>query len=297
MTIARTGPDATALSAPPPRARKKRRGRGISPWISNQHGAWAMLITPAVLGLVAGALAWGRDGVGTAGELIALIAVLIAWFFGYGAFFAFGLAARARTPQRRRKYLAPVYVYGTVCLVALLVVLLAHPATAWWALPYAPLVAVAVYETLRGRSRSMLSGASTTIASALLVPVLADVGGAELAWTHGATVSAAFLALYFSGTIPFVKTMIREKGNASFLRLSVGVHVFSLVAVAVMVWAAQLNAWAATVMIAVMVIALARAIWFPVTAGRGRAWTARDIGVAEVPVCLLAAVGVLLAVA
>jgi hypothetical protein len=296
MAIAHTVPDTPAAPGTRRRARKRRRGRGVSPWISNQHGAWAMLITPAVLGLVAGVIAWIRGGVGPSGDLIALVAVLTAWFFGYGAFFAFGLAARARTPRRRRKYLAPVYVYGAVCLAALLIVVLARPATAWWALPYAPLVTVAVYETLRGRSRSLLSGVSTTIASALLVPVLADVGGATLTWTHGATVSAAFLALYFSGTIPFVKTMIREKGSESFLRLSVGVHVFSLVAVAAMVWAAPLNAWAATVMIAVMVIALARAVWFPVTAARGRAWTARDIGVAEVPVCLLAAVGVLLAV-
>lgn len=296
MTIAHTGAITSATPATPARARKKRRGRGVSPWISNQHGAWAMLITPAVLGLVAGAVAWARGGAGPAGDLIALGAVLMAWFFGYGAFFAFGLAARARNPRRRRKYLAPVYVYGAVCLAALLVVALARPATAWWAIPYAPLVAVALYETLRGRSRSMLSGVSTTIASALLVPVLADVGGAELTWTHGAIISAAFLALYFSGTIPFVKTMIREKGNESFLRLSVGVHVFSLAAVAAMVWAAPLTAWAAAVMVAVMVIALVRAVWFPVTAGRGRAWTARDVGVAEMPVCLLAAVGVLLAV-
>lgn len=295
MTIAHTAAQTSATPTTPARAGKKRRGRGVSPWISNQHGAWAMLITPAVLGVVAGALAWARGG-GPAGDLIALVAVLVAWFFGYGAFFAFGLAARARTPRRRRKYLAPVYVYGAICLAALLVVALARPATAWWAIPYAPLVAVAVYETLRGRSRSLPSGVSTTIASALLVPVLADVGGAELTWTHGATVSAAFLALYFSGTIPFVKTMIREKGNESFLRLSVGAHVFSLVVVAAMVWAASLNAWAAAVMVAVMAIALVRAVWFPVTAGRGRAWTARDVGVAEMPVCLLAALGVLLAV-
>ncbi|HZK31880.1 MAG TPA: YwiC-like family protein [Corynebacterium sp.] len=277
----------------------RRRRRGVTPWFSNEHGAWAMLITPAVLGTVAGVVTWLRTDPGPAG-LIAIVAVLCAWFTGYGAFFAFGLAARARTPQRRRKYLTPVYVYGALSAAALLGALAAVPAVAWWALPYAPLLLIAVGETLRGRGRSLLSGLSTTVAAALLVPVLMNLGAGEglmvrdtgydpaPAWT-----AMIFLALYFSSTVPFVKSMIRERANRAFLNFSLGYHLAVVGAVAGLVWFGPVGPFSGAVLLATVLLALGRAMWFPATAARGRKWTAKHIGMAEMPLVLLASLGVL----
>lgn len=254
-----------------------------------------MLITPAVLGVIAGTVDWVRTG-GPAFDALALVAIVIAWLFGYGAFFAFGLAAKARTPERRAQYTAPIKVYGAVCAAALLIVLLVRPQTMWWALPYLPLIGVALAETLRGRSRSMLSGVSTTVASALLVPVLADVGGADLDWSSAPVIAFNFLAIYFSGTIPFVKTMIRERGDREFLRLSVAIHVGSIVLMGFVLWAAQVSALPAAAMLMVLIIALVRAVWFPFSVVHGgKKWTAKQIGMAEVFVLLLAAAAVLVA--
>lgn len=274
-----------------------KRGRhGVSPWVPNQHGAWAMLISPAALGLISGvhmladAPSWR--------PLAVLPAVLLAWFFGYFAFFAFGLAAKARNPRRRSGYLRPIYVYGPVSMAGIAVALLLQPQLMWWAIPFAPLVAVAVWETLQGRGRSALSGVSTVVASALLLPALTAVGAGSGAPGEVPTiiwVCMVFLALYFSGTIPFVKTMIRERHNPLYLKISIGYHVIALLIVlAIAVWAGK---WlAGSLAVLTMLVALGRAVGVPWSARRGEPWTARRVGMAEVPVLLIACAAVLAAI-
>lgn len=284
-----------------PAASRKRRRKGISPWVPNQHGAWAMLISPAVLGLIAGIVTWVREPLPGWQPAIVLPAVLIAWFFGYFAFFAFGLVAKARTPERRAQYITPVYVYGGISLAGIVVALLLQPALLWWAIPFAPLVVIAVWETLQGRPRSTVSGVSTTVASALLFPALVMVGqgiGATtpLALPSFAWLSMAFLALYFTGTIPFVKTMIREKNNPRYLFGSIAYHVAAALAVSVLVIAWRPGLVAAGLMLATMLVALARACYIPWSAKQGQPWSARRVGMAEMPILLLACGAVLAAV-
>jgi len=260
-----------------------------------------MLISPAVLGLISGLATWNRAAGAGWTPTVVFPAVLLAWFFGYFAFFAFGLAAKARNPRRRVHFLKPVYVYGTVALAGIAVALLLQPALIWWAVPFVPLVAVAVWETIQGRSRSTLSGVSTTIASALLFPVLTMVGQGEsastplsvpdMAWTSG-----LFLAIYFSGTIPFVKSMIREKGNRRYLAGSIAYHVVAVSLVLVGTSFSGVGWGAGCLMALTMTLALARAVLIPRSANRGGAWPARQVGMAEVPILLAACFAVLLAV-
>lgn len=280
---------------------KKKRRKGISPWVPNQHGAWAMLISPAVLGLISGLGTWHREAGAGWPPAIVFPAVLVAWFFGYFAFFAFGLAAKARNPRRRAQFLKPVYVYGLVAMVGIAVALLLQAALIWWAAPFAPLVLIAVWETLRGRSRSTLSGVSTTVASALLFPALTMVGQGRGATTPldvpvMAWVSMAFLALYFSGTIPFVKSMIRERGNRRYLAGSITYHVGAFLLVLIGTLSAGVGWLAGSLMCVTMALALGRSMLIPRSASRGEIWSARRVGMAEVPILLAASVAVLLAV-
>lgn len=271
-------------------AGKVRRRKGISPWVPNQHGAWAMLISPAALGLIAGLVAWVRTD-GSPLALLVFLAVLVAWFFGYFAFFAFGLAVKARNPRRRSRYLKPVYVYGAVSLAGIAVALLLQPQLLWWALPFAPLVVIAVGETLRGRGRSTLSGVSTTVASALLYPALVGVGSGSVG--AAAWAGMIFLAAYFSGTIPFVKSMIRERNNPRYLTGSICYHVLAVFAVLGLVLLAPVGWAAAVLMVTTALLALVRAVYVPVAAHEGADWNARRLGMAEVPVLLVACAGVL----
>ena len=275
-------------------AGKVRRRKGISPWVPNQHGAWAMLISPAALGLISGLVAWVRANGSPLAPLV-FLAVLVAWFFGYFAFFAFGLAVKARNPRRRSRYLKPVYVYGAVSLAGIAVALLFQPQLLWWALPFAPLVVIAVGETLRGRGRSTLSGVSTTVASALLYPALVGVGSGSGVGSVGVSAWAGmiFLAVYFSGTIPFVKSMIRERNNPRYLTGSICYHVLAVFAVLGLVLLAPVGWAAAVLMVATALLALVRAVYVPVAAHEGADWNARRLGMAEVPVLLVACAGVL----
>ena len=251
---------------------------GISPWRPNQHGAWAMLIAPAVAGTLAAVVAHPAPK-----HTATIAAILIAWFTGYFAFFAFGLAAKARTPQRRRHYAAPIAVYGPLSLAGMAAALLLQPQLTWWAIAFAPLVGIAVWETLRGRPRSFASGASTTVASALLVPVLyaAARGLTPAQLPAHVYLACLFLALYFTGTIPVVKSMIRERNNPGYVRFSVGFHVAALV-VFLAAWAG-IGRLIPAAMAALLAVALWRAWWIPHTRTQGRVWTAKQIGKFESP--------------
>ncbi|MDK6259471.1 YwiC-like family protein [Corynebacterium frankenforstense] len=275
-------------------ARKRR--RGISPWVPNQHGAWAMLIAPAVVGTIVAVMRFAGSAA-PARSLLVLLAVLVAWFFGYGAFFAFGMVAKARTPERRRQYVTPVYVYGAVAAVAAVLALALHPQLAWWAVFFGPLIAVACVETLRGRARSTLSGVSTTIASALLVAVLVQVGehGRIAQIPAAAWVAVAVLAMFFSGAVTYVKSMIRQKGNRRYLAGSVAYHAVALIATVILVAAARAGWLGGVLLVAAMAWALVRSWYYPHRAAAGEKFTPKQVGMKENPPLLLACFGALFA--
>lgn len=261
-----------------------------------------MLIAPAVIGLVVALFA--RSHHHPTPPLICIFAVLVAWFFGYGAFFAFGLVARAKTWARRKDYLTPVVVYGGISLVAMAVALYTLPLLIGWALFFGPLVAVAVFETVQGRSRSTLGGVSTTIASALLVPVLTQVGmGSGLADVPSSIWAlAAVLAMYFSGTVPYVKSMIRARNNPVYLRGSIIYHAVVLVVVAAMAALGYLTAGADIVWLAwtgalVLVGCAGWALWrswaYPRRQRGGEKFSPKRVGLLENPLLLVTCFAVL----
>lgn len=256
--------------------------RTLRMWIPNQHGAWAMALTPAIVGTLG--VAFGAERFPAA-----IVWLLIAWLIGYCAFFAFGQAARARTVERRRQYMPPVLTYGAISLVAVTIVVVQDPSVLEWAWRYAPLVWIAVWETLQRRPRSLASGAATTVASALLVAVIAHLAGLPTGWSSPAMAATTFLALYFTGTVPLVKTMVRDRGSSAMLAFSIGYHVVAIVVMVVYTVLVGFGWW----MVAVLVLALARAVYFPLSARRGKRWTAKDIGKAEVVPCVLAALAAL----
>lgn len=188
----------------PPRPRRARRAPG---WVPNQHGAWAMLATPLLVGILASGPAWVH------------VPLTAFWFLGYLAFFATSLWLKSR---RRVRFRAPVLAYTAAAAVAGLVTLVADPGLLRWAPAFALPLGVGLVASAIRDERSLWSGVSTTVGSSLMTLVAYDAGGgtdAERAW-----LLAGILAAYFAGTVFYVKTLIRERDSAPYYWLSVGFH-------------------------------------------------------------------------
>lgn len=202
-------------------AKRRRRGPG---WVPNHHGAWAMLIVPFVVGVLNAGPDWRH------------IPLLFALCAGYLAFFATGLWLRSRCKGR---YWPPVRAYGAIAAVLGMVIIVIEPELLWWSLAFLPLLAVSLWSSWQRTDRSLLNDGVTVLFACLMTVVVAGVGEparqgsaalAGVAWLPGADqahawVLAGLLFAYFAGTVLYVKSMIRNRGDRGMYLLSVGYHV------------------------------------------------------------------------
>lgn len=194
------------------------RARRATGWVPSQHGAWAMLVVPLLVGLV-----WS-------GPRLVHLPLTATWLAGYLAFHAAGRWVKARSPGGRRRERTPVLVYAAVTAVPGLGVLALDPALVRWVPVFVPLLVVSLVLTARGAERSLTNDVVTVLAAGLMTPVAYDAGGGTdwaALWLTAATVTA-----YLLGTVPYVKTMIRERGRAGYVAGSVGAHVAGTVVAA-----------------------------------------------------------------
>ena len=236
-----------------------------SGWLTRQHGAWSMTLVPILVGSALGGFAWWQLG------------LTVAWLLAFQAFDAFGLWVQCVAPRkgkrgcsttaatggkntpnwaRGKRFVAPMAVYGALAALGALALVLHLPALLWYALPVAPLASIAAFEMWHRRPRSFVARASAIFASGLLTLVAFQLGSAPFDWRR-AIVATTIITAYFIGTIPYVKTMIRERGNPWWLAFSLTYHAsFTLVVLAgalthvtswwvLAVWAAlTVRAWA-----------------------------------------------------
>ena len=255
----------------PRNPRTRRRSPG---WVPDQHGAWFMVTVPAITGVIL-APSWTA------------IPLLLTWWLGYFTFFA-SVWIRSRFRERNRP---PVLVYGSLAAVAGVTTLIFDWRLLMWVPAFAPLVAIAVFEAWKRRPRSLLSGVSTVVAACLILPVAAWAGGGldTEAWAA----FAVYLA-YFVGTVPYVKTLIRERGSRPWFIGSVGYHVGVLVAAVVAVLVTGGHPFHPAIIV-VAVVLLARATLMPITgARREKPWTPKIVGLLDAAITVLVVIVVLL---
>ena len=186
-----------------------RRGR-IRRFIPPQHGAWAMLAVPFGVGVVDSGPSWVH------------LPLLVAWLGGYLlSYYAF-IALKTGRPGRVREQLA---VYSAVAIPAAAVALLARPALLVFAPVFAALIAVNAVFARRRDERAIVNDLAAVAAACLMADVAATAGGAP---AGQGLLAAGVLFLYFAGTALYVKTMIRERGRASWLAASVAFHAVAL---------------------------------------------------------------------
>lgn len=222
-----------------------RRQPGRKAWVPNQHGAWSMLALPAIVGWVVGGFSWRN------------LLLLPAWWGAYLAYWAWSQWLRTRSPRRRRLLVPPLVVYSAFTAILGLLTIVTAPYLLQFAVPFAPLLAIALWQVWQGHERSLLSGLSTTAAASLIAAVTYSLAvdgaggflgtGADARALPGSSPNGALTgwpwmwlvtaltAAYFCGTVPYIKAMIRERFNN---RLLAGTVVAHGVIAAVTVWLA-----------------------------------------------------------
>lgn len=246
-------------------------------------------------------------GIALSGPASVHLPLLGLWWAGYLAFFAVGLWLRSR---RRPRYLPAARTYTLVTAAVALVLLVGAPALAVWALPYAPLVIVTMWCSAHRKDRSLLNDTVTVVAAGLMTAVAYDAGtpgwwgdpgsavglpgsspdGALSGWAWTWLVTALVTA-YFLGTVLYVKTNIRERGNLAYLVASVAFHAAGAAATAALASAGLVTPAHALVWGALA----ARAAAVPlVAARRGRPVRPLALGVGEIVFSVLVAVTLLI---
>ncbi|APT94586.1 membrane protein [Corynebacterium stationis] len=159
----------------------------------------------------------------------AALPLLITWWAGYFTYFAITIWVKGRL---RPKHLPPVLTYGAITALAGIAALITQWQLIAWLPIFAPIIVVAVYETIKRRERSLVSGWSTVLAAAMMLPTVASIStnGTPAAVSGDLWWATAWFALYFGGSIYYVKTLIRDFGSRSRFIQSVIFHAIVCVA-------------------------------------------------------------------
>ena len=246
-----------------------RRQPGRRAWVPGQHGAWSMLVMPAIVGWVVGGFSWVN------------LLFIPSWWGAYLTYWAWSQWLRTRSARKRALLLVPLIVYTAWTGLLGLVTLVAAPYLLQWLVPMLPLLAIALWEVWRGRERSLPSGLATTAAASLIAAVtysLAVRGAGGFLGTGGNDAAlpgaspngglhgwpwmwlvTASTAAYFCGTVPYIKSMIRERFNNRLLGATVAAHA---VAAAVAVWLAA-GGWLPWLHAALWVVLAVRSLVMP----------------------------------
>ena len=219
-------------------------------WFPHQHGAWAMLAVPLLLGIAATAPSpWH----------LALVAAAVA---GYLA----AATAQAWLRARRRPSFVPsLALYGVVFAALGALLVLAFPALLLAVVVVVPAGALVVGGARPGTPRDLANSLAQTAIALVLAPAAAHLSGA---WEADPVLRATLVAAgYLGGTVLVVRSVIRERGNRGFTALSVGFHA------ALVVLAAVFLPWPYAALAAGLT---ARAIALPLLERR-RAGTARPL--------------------
>ncbi|QXT63181.1 YwiC-like family protein [Tessaracoccus palaemonis] len=221
-----------------------------SSWVPRQHGAWAMLLVPSIVGV---ALASRVRPLGWAD-----LTLCLTWLVGYFAFSAAVLVLKS-TPKRRGRHYSALATYGVAAAaLGVATLILRGPTLLWWVPVYALLLGPALWWAATRRERSLASGVTTVLASCGLMAVLRLVPGAPQP-TASEWALMAIVTLYFVGTVLHVKALIRERNDPTSARRSVAYHA----TVAALIVAAIAVGWLGWPWILFAVALPARAWWMP----------------------------------
>lgn len=199
-----------------------------------QHGAWAFLGLPLVVGIC------------TAAWTPVLLLLAVAWIAAYPwSYFVLAIvkerSARHPRPERFRRALG---VWSVIAVPALLALVIARPWLVWPGLLYAIAFGINAAFAFRRDERDLVNDAVLIAECALLVPIAWGIGASGRSLVPPALAAVPVhvwiltiaVTLLLVGSTLHVRSFIRERTNASFARLSQAFAILSLVFALLLAW-------------------------------------------------------------
>lgn len=220
-------------------------------FLPKQHGAWAMLIIPFWLGVVASGFMWQH------------IPFFIGWLLLYLATYPMLLLFKGKKVPFYRKW---TFIYLIPALLFLQVPLWTRPSIVMFGLAMVPFFAINAYFSSKKNDRALLNDFSAIFAFGI-------AGLASGYLPNGGINSETILifitsSLFFIGSTFYVKTMIREKKNVVYKWISWIYHaVIPVIFFAIGYWIVAIS----------FIPSLIRAIYF-----YGRPYTMKKVGILEI---------------
>ncbi len=176
--------------------------------IPKQHGAWAMLFIPFLLGVFGGKPVWSH------------FLLLFAWFFLYLSTYPLSLIMKKRKVHENWKWFS---IYSILALLLLVYPVWRNFHLIYFGLSMVPFFLITLYFAKIKKDRALIND---------IVAVIIFSIGALASYYYGTNTldpKAWFIFLtsflYFLGTIFYVKTMIRERKNILYKYVSWTYHI------------------------------------------------------------------------
>lgn len=200
--------------------------------VPDQHGAWAFLVTPLLLGLTVSGWSW------------LLLPLLLAWVGAYPLSWA--LTGRLAAPRPER-FMRPLVIWSAVVAPPTVVLLAARPWLVWAGLALLAGFAVNLWFARARAERALLNDLVLVAECVVAVPLTVGIaaGGQDWRppWSEMVTAEVGVLALACAltliGSTLHVKSLIRERRRPVFGTISRAFAVACVPVVAAVAWAAD----------------------------------------------------------
>ena len=169
----------------------------MKPILPREHGGWAMVSVPFLLGMFVGGPKWLH------------LPLFFGWMLFYLAAYPFRLALMRR--KDRREFVRWALIYWALGMVFLIPPLLLQPSLLWAGPVLAALFCVNGWYAFRRNERSFVNDLCAILAFSVGGAAAHMVGAGS--WDAMALWVAVPCILYFLGSVFFVKSVFRERKN------------------------------------------------------------------------------------
>jgi len=176
-------------------------------FLPKQHGAWAMLIIPFWLGVVASEFLWQH------------IPFFLGWILLYLATYPTLLLFKRK---KRNLYTKWAVIYAIPAVLLLLIPLWVRPSIIYFGLAMIPLFIINAYYSSKKNDRALFNDLSAIFSFSIAGLASGYLAAGEI----NASMLIIFIAsiLFFTGSTFHVKSIIRERKNIVYKRISFTYH-------------------------------------------------------------------------